>query len=637
MPLQIETQPFQYNSTVSVLSTLNTSCIQAVGNETVMSDGVSCNNVGYGPQTLALNYTNGTYVNGDGLYVANCIFGKTLNVSNICGSPNIYGTTSFCNSINLKGNNISNIENIQANSFYGGDFFGNGTNLTLNQPLTQSGNYNNSSNAGQNIEPTFSSNPVTASAYYGSLNYNTTINGTNNKICSTSLPSANCGHSDMCYNTINSGVNNCIATTSSGYYRDCDSTTQTTCSNIHHSTINSGYNNAILSRNCYHYGCLASSCYNIINAGVYNTIDVISCCYGDGSSDLFSKNQSFTFVGNGSANKVYSSGASNTILNGINNILDSCQTQYYVNAYCYNFNSILNGSKNKITGYTINNTINSGCNNRIDNCYNNYNTNPLSYNIINNGCNNYICSSTTNPFCLNSIINGQNSNILNSNASTILNGNINTINISNFSTIVNGVSNCINLNNNSYAYIAGGCNNSVLGNSNIFVLGSNIKTSLGNFTYVNNLSATGNISSNTNYTATLSLTANQTAASASDTILNLVRRNDPNIWFNLSSKRFLPTVAGYYNVNYQLSWQQGLSGGGNQNNIQIRKNLSTTSLVQQPINGSAANTTQTTNSIIYLNGSSDYVDFTAYSSNAAQVIFGSTDGNWTKVEIFKIN
>jgi hypothetical protein len=83
--------------------------------------------------------------------------------------------------------------------------------------------------------------------------------------------------------------------------------------------------------------------------------------------------------------------------------------------------------------------------------------------------------------------------------STDVQSNINTINISNFSTIVNGVSNCINLNNNSYAYIAGGCNNSVLGNSNIFVLGSNIKTSLGNFTYVNNLSATGNIQNTEHY------------------------------------------------------------------------------------------------------------------------------------------
>lgn len=187
------------------------------------------------------------------------------------------------------------------------------------------------------------------------------------------------------------------------------------------------------------------------------------------------------------------------------------------------------------------------------------------------------------------------------------------------------------------SFIAGGSNNDTRGFANTFILGTALSASKANYTYVNNLSVQGNIESNTNYVATLSLTANQTANNASDTVVTLDPLNDPNNWFDRSTRRFTPTIPGYYHVDYQVAWGSGTAGSGNQNNIQIRRNTTSVALAQQPINSSNVNTTQNTADIAFLNGTTDYLEFTAYSSNAAQSIIGTSDGAWTKVEVFKIN
>jgi hypothetical protein len=146
---------------------------------------------------------------------------------------------------------------------------------------------------------------------------------------------------------------------------------------------------------------------------------------------------------------------------------------------------------------------------------------------------------------------------------------------------------------------------------------------------------------------TLSLTGNQTMLSAADTVLALSPKNDPNNWFStttgvgLTGRRITPTIPGFYYIDYQLSWQQGVTGVGAQNNIQIIKVSSATpsaiSLAQQPISNVSVNTTQNASAITFMNGRTDYLYFQAYSSNSSQVVVGTADGNWTKVEVFKIN
>jgi hypothetical protein len=227
--------------------------------------------------------------------------------------------------------------------------------------------------------------------------------------------------------------------------------------------------------------------------------------------------------------------------------------------------------------------------------------------------------------------------------STVAGGQLNTAS-GNYSNVAGGRSNTAS---GTCSFIAGGVNNNTNSLTNTFILGSSLSATKANYTYVNNLSVQGNIESNTNYVATLSLTANQTMPSAADTVLTLNPRNDPNNWFSrtagvgLTASRLTPNIPGFYNINYQVSWQPGVSATGAQNNIQIMKVSSgvpnTISIVQQPIANVSVNTTQNTSAITFMNGTTDYLYFQAYSSNASQVVTGTTDGNWTKVEVFKIN
>ena len=183
--------------------------------------------------------------------------------------------------------------------------------------------------------------------------------------------------------------------------------------------------------------------------------------------------------------------------------------------------------------------------------------------------------------------------------------------------------------------------------SSTFNIGANGQPN--NLTVFGNISATGNLATGSNYVTTLALTANQTVTQAVDTVINFDPKNDPNSWFSrtagvgLTARRITPTIPGYYFINYQLHWNQGTSGAGVQNNIQILKSNAgaaaiTINLSQQPVNSSDVRTCQTGSVISYFNGSTDYVFFQAYTSNAtSQVVTGETGGTWTKVEMFKIN
>ena len=85
-----------------------------------------------------------------------------------------------------------------------------------------------------------------------------------------------------------------------------------------------------------------------------------------------------------------------------------------------------------------------------------------------------------------------------------------------------------------------------------------------------------------------------------------------------------------------VNWQAG-TVVNNQTNIQIRKNGSTFALHQVGIQTNFAYT-QTACGIVTMNGTSDYIDFTVFTGNTTnQVVTGTADGAWTKMEIFKIN
>jgi hypothetical protein len=88
-----------------------------------------------------------------------------------------------------------------------------------------------------------------------------------------------------------------------------------------------------------------------------------------------------------------------------------------------------------------------------------------------------------------SVLGGYNNDI-SGGGSSVINGEDNDIE-SDFSLIGSGLKNKISL-SGDYSFIAGGQNNLVQ-HENVFTLGSNLTSHVSNFTYVNNLSATGKI------------------------------------------------------------------------------------------------------------------------------------------------
>jgi hypothetical protein len=120
---------------------------------------------------------------------------------------------------------------------------------------------------------------------------------------------------------------------------------------------------------------------------------------------------------------------------------------------------------------------------------------------------------------------------------------------------------------------------------------------------------------------------NQTINNGSDAIVTFVDDYDPQGW--LTSNQFKPNVAGYYQINLQIWWQPG-SINNNQSNIQLRKNGSTQiAIAQQPISNTTIGYAQAIDTTIYLNGSTDYVEVTAYTANpTSQIIDGASSGTW---------
>jgi hypothetical protein len=163
-----------------------------------------------------------------------------------------------------------------------------------------------------------------------------------------------------------------------------------------------------------------------------------------------------------------------------------------------------------------------------------------------------------------------------------------------------------------------------------------VLTVTGNLNVRSNLTVTGNLNSAGNYYVEVARTTNQTILNGTDTGIQFSSVTDPNNWYNGSTYRITPTVSGNYVTNLMVSWQKG-TVNNNQTNIQIRKNNNTIAINKSVIVTGDDFTSYAT-AITTLNGSSDYIDATAYTANpTSQVINGTADGAWTKMEVFKLN
>jgi hypothetical protein len=146
---------------------------------------------------------------------------------------------------------------------------------------------------------------------------------------------------------------------------------------------------------------------------------------------------------------------------------------------------------------------------------------------------------------------------------------------------------------------------------------------------------TGNLNAAGNYYVKLARTTDQTILNETDTLIEFSIISDPNNWYSGITTRTTPTVAGTYHIDVMINWYEG-TVTNNQTNIQLRKNGTTFALSQVGIH--TFSYTMNACGIVTMNGTTDYIDFTVYTSNpTSQVVRGTSDGAWTKMEVFKIN
>jgi hypothetical protein len=192
-----------------------------------------------------------------------------------------------------------------------------------------------------------------------------------------------------------------------------------------------------------------------------------------------------------------------------------------------------------------------------------------------------------------------------------------------FTSTLSAASNRYNL------YLSGDAQNYIAGN-----LGIGTTTPTEKLEVSGNVKISGNLTTSPTYTNCGLLSPIGVAENTTETI-GFAAKIDPNGWWNPGTKRWTPTVPGFYFVTLQVRWDIGTLG--NQINIQILKNLATVGIAQDllPTN---TGLTHTTSAIIEMNGSTDYITFTGYtSSTTGEFIHGEPQGNWTFFNAFKIN
>jgi hypothetical protein len=126
------------------------------------------------------------------------------------------------------------------------------------------------------------------------------------------------------------------------------------------------------------------------------------------------------------------------------------------------------------------------------------------------------------------------------------------------------------------------------------------------------------------------LAGNQSIPNNTDTIIDFVDQFDPQNWWNPSTKRFTPTIAGYYQVAFGV-WLDNPGTTTGQTNSQCRKNGTTQQIiVQYPLNNGSGQSLAGSK-IISMNGTTDYIDFTIYhnAGSAKNILQGNADGSGT--------
>lgn len=136
------------------------------------------------------------------------------------------------------------------------------------------------------------------------------------------------------------------------------------------------------------------------------------------------------------------------------------------------------------------------------------------------------------------------------------------------------------------------------------------------------------------YICDIGLSTNQSIPSAIDTLVSFIDISDVNNWYDPTSKRFSPNIAGYYHIDFCV-WFNAALLSTSQYNIQIRKNGTTEFIAQQPTVNSTTGQTLNGSKLMYFNGTSDYIDFTVYQGTGSNKdIIKGTSNSGTYATIF---
>jgi hypothetical protein len=127
------------------------------------------------------------------------------------------------------------------------------------------------------------------------------------------------------------------------------------------------------------------------------------------------------------------------------------------------------------------------------------------------------------------------------------------------------------------------------------------------------------------YVVQAKLNADQTISADGDTVIQFIDDFDPQNWWNASTYKFTPTIAGYYEVTLHVWWDTP-SANTNQYNSQLRKNGSGFAIAQNP-KLTWSGVSQEITRIVYMNGTTDNIDCTAYTGGSTQKVL-SGSGSW---------
>jgi hypothetical protein len=160
------------------------------------------------------------------------------------------------------------------------------------------------------------------------------------------------------------------------------------------------------------------------------------------------------------------------------------------------------------------------------------------------------------------------------------------------------------------------------------VAGNNITVTSSSGTYTINSTATGGAGlQSSSYISQGKLSGNQSVTSGSDAVIQFVDDYDPQSWFNTTTRRFQPNIAGYYLISVG-AWMDDADTTNGQANVQIRLNNNTILLVQNQLND-VTGLSLTGSKAVYLNGTTDYIDFTFYhSTGSSRSLLSGGDGTF---------